>query len=173
MRRVRFQTRAVAFVSGVAVALLTGLSLAAGDAPKSTVVQEQNSLQLRISGENGRAAQETIPIHQAGPARYFSAGVGVEERAAVYPPFALKLVFVEGPKAYLSGVSVSIMESHGKVQVKIPSNHVNGPWLFVDLPPGTYEITAVGPNKAELKEHVTIAAHQSKTVHLRWKAETA
>ena len=34
-----------------------------------------------------------------------------------------------------------IMDREGKVHLQIPPTQVTGPWLFVDLPPGTYDIT--------------------------------
>ena len=131
----------------------------------------EHALELTFPDENGMTSQETIPIFQAGPAKYFSAGVGVEERAAHYPPFPLKLVFVAGPRAYLSEVSVAITNFAGHVQLQVPQERVTGPWLFVDLPPGTYEISAVGPGRALLKERVVISANQVKTVYLRWQEE--
>ena len=172
MSNIGLQTRALVFVTGLTVSLFWGVSLRASDA-KSSVIQGQDSLELSLSTGSGITSQERISINHTGAIRYFSTGIGVEERAAVYPPFALKLVFVEGSKTYLSSVSVSITDSHGHLRLNIPRDQVNGPWLYIDLPPGTYDITAVGPEKAELKEQVTIAAHQIRTVYLRWKKETA
>ncbi|HZC67841.1 MAG TPA: hypothetical protein VE201_04405, partial [Nitrospirales bacterium] len=68
----------------------------------------KDSLELQISGDGGTPIKETIPIHRVGSIRYFSAGIGLEERSAQYPSFPLKLVFVAGRKAYLSQVSVTI-----------------------------------------------------------------
>ncbi len=142
-------------------------------APMVRVTPSNDSLDLQISADSGTLIRETIPIHRVGSIRYFSAGVGLEERSAKYPPFALKLVFVAGPKAYLSQVSVMIMDREGKVHLQIPPTQVTGPWLFVDLPPGTYDISAEGPGKASIKEHVTLSAKETKTIYLRWKEETA
>ena len=133
----------------------------------------KDSLELQISADSGTPIRETIPIHRVGSIRYFSAGVGLEERSAKYPPFPLKLVFVAGPKAYLSQISVMIMDREGKVHLQIPPAQVTGPWLFLDLPPGNYDISAEGPGKASIKEHVTLSAKETKTIYLRWKEETA
>ena len=142
-------------------------------APMVRVTPSNDSLELQISADSGTPIRETIPIHRVGSIRYFSAGVGLEERSAKYPPFPLKLVFVSGPKAYLSQVSVMITDREGRVHLQIPPNQVTGPWLFVDLPPGTYDISAEGPGKASIKEHVTLSAKEAKTIYLRWKEETA
>lgn len=142
-------------------------------APTVRVMPSGDGLTLEYQDGSGATLQETIPIHQAGGIKYFSAGVGLEERSAAYPPYSLKLVFVAGPKAYLSQVSVTVKDKDGTTVVAVPREQVTGPWLFVDLPPGTYAITAVGPAKSEVKERVTISAKQMKTVYLRWKGETA
>ena len=142
-------------------------------APLVRVTTSNDSLELQISEDGGTPVKETIPIHRMGSIRYFSAGIGLEERSAHYPAFPLKLVFVAGPKAYLSQVSVTITDREGKVHLQVPPKQVTGPWLFLDLPPGNYDISAEGPGKASIKEHVTLSAKETKTIYLRWKEETA
>jgi|SRR3989454_8809810 len=141
--------------------------------PMVRFMQSGDSLELVYHEDGGTPIKETIPIHRAGSIRYFSAGVGLEERSAPYPAFPLKLVFVAGPKAYLSQVSVTISDREGEVHLQIPPKQVTGPWLFLDLPPGSYDISAEGPGKASIKEHVTLSAKETKTIYLRWKEETA
>ena len=124
---------------------------------------------IELSGEGAAASfKTTIPVYRSGEVRYFSAGVGLEERLAKYPAFPLKLIFVAGPKAYLSKVSVTITNDSGTVRVDIPGDHVNGPWLFVDLPAGTYNIEAV--SRGDRIEQAGVRATQGKTrtVYLRW-----
>ena len=141
--------------------------------PMVRITPSGDSLELVLPRDSGTPVKETIPIHRAGSIRYFSAGVGIEERSVQYPSFPLKLVFVAGPKAYLSLVSVTITDKEGKLHLQIPSKHVTGPWLFLDLPPGNYDISAEGPGKDSIKEHVTLSAKETKTIYLRWKGETA
>ncbi len=159
--------------------LVSPYVFAAGDqglsktVPMVRIMQSGDSLELVFHEDSGTPIKETIPIHRVGSVRYFSAGIGLEERSAQYPSFPLKLVFVAGPKAYLSQVSVTIMDQERKVHLQIPPKQVTGPWLFVDLPPGNYDISAQGPGKASIKEHVTLSAKETKTIYLRWKEETA
>jgi hypothetical protein len=119
----------------------------------------------------GRTAVEMLPLHRAGDIRYFSAGIGLEERAAQYPPFPLKLVFTAGGKPFLSGVSVTIQRVKGGAAVTIPQEQVEGPWLFIDLAPGVYDVTAVHRDRTQGLKGITVAAGKQKTVHLRWSED--
>jgi hypothetical protein len=141
--------------------------------PMVRIMPSGDRLELLIPEDGGTPVKETIPIHRVGSIRYFSAGIGIEERSVQYPSFPLKLVFVTGPKAYLSLVSVTITDREGKVHLKIPPKQVTGPWLFVDLPPGIYDITAERSGEDTIKEQVTLSAKETKTIYLRWKEETA
>lgn len=120
---------------------------------------------------DGRTTVDTLPLHRAGDVRYFSAGIGLEERSAQYPPFALKLVFTAGGKPFLSGVSVTILPVKGGAAVTIPQEQVEGPWLFVDLAPGAYDVTAVYLDSKQLLKGIKVEAGKLKTVYLRWKED--
>jgi len=128
-----------------------------------------DGIELEYVGEDGSTATETIPLYRAGTIRYFSAGMGLDERAAQYPPFPLKLIFVAGTKAYLTRVSVTIEEAKSALRLQIPGEQVTGPWLFVDLPDGRYKITATRGDQTQMKDHVEVAKGRVKTVYLRWK----
>jgi hypothetical protein len=134
----------------------------------SKISPSGDAVAVEYTGEDGKTYQETIPIYQAGSIRYFVTGIGLEERSAQYPPFPLKIVFVVGPRAYLSQVSVTIRDKEGKVLLQVPSEKVTGPWLFVDLPPGRYDISATG-NQTEVKTKTTITTGHTQAVYLRWK----
>ena len=95
--------------------------------------------------------------------------MGVEERSAQYPPYPLKLVFLAGPRAYIAQVAVTIKDTKGAVNLLVPGEQVTGPWLFVDLPAGTYEITAIRRDRSEIKQKVSVGAGGSRTVYFRWK----
>jgi hypothetical protein len=117
---------------------------------------------------DGRTVVDSLPLHRAGGIRYFSAGVGLEERKAEYPPFSLKVVFTAGGKPYLSGVSVTIRQGKGGTVLTIPQDRVEGPWLFVDLAPGTYDISATQSDRAQGLKGVKVEAGKQTVVHLRW-----
>ena len=117
---------------------------------------------------DGRTIVDTLPLYRVGSVRYFSAGIGIDERAAEYPPYSLKLVFTAGGKPFLAGVAVTIQSAKGGPSINIPRDHVNGPWLFVELPSGTYHLTAIHADRTQGLKGVTVEAGKMKTVHLRW-----
>lgn len=117
---------------------------------------------------NGRAVIGSLPLHRAGNIRYFSAGVGLEERSADYPLFPLKLVFTAGGKPFLAGVAVTITPEKGSPALTIPQEEVEGPWLFVELPPGTYRITGTHRGQKQQLKQIEIETGKQKTVYLRW-----
>jgi hypothetical protein len=121
---------------------------------------------------DGRTVVDPLPLYRANGVRYFSAGVGLEERAAEYPPFPLKLIFAAGDKLYLTGVAVTIASVGGGPTVSIPMDHVGGPWLFVDLPAGVYDVTAAHGGKARTLKQVKVEAGKQKTLTFRWAEES-
>ena len=75
-------------------------------ATTARVTQAGIGIELEYVGEDGKRTTEVLPLHKVGSARYFSTGIGTEERTAQYPPFPLKLVFIAGAKAYVTQVAV-------------------------------------------------------------------
>jgi hypothetical protein len=116
------------------------------------------------------APSYSLPIYQIGDIRFLSAGVGLEERKASYPPFPLKLIFAQAGGAFLSGVSVTIHDMSGNEVIRISKDQVSGPWLFVDLESGTYRVTAVRRDGTPVKQTVKVSKGQTKGVHLHWPA---
>ena len=123
---------------------------------------------LELEQSNGQVIKDYLPLYRAGGVRYFSVGVGLEERQAQYPPFSLKLVFTAGGKPYLAGVDVTIQPAKGAAAITIPREQVEGPWLFVDLPPGTYDISAAYGEHKQALEGIKVVGGKQKIVHLRW-----
>ena len=73
-------------------------------------------------------------------------------------------MFVAGEKAYVSLVIVTITNAKGAMLVKVPAEEVTGPWLFVDLPSGTYLITGKLENQAKARVQVQVSADRQKIV---------
>jgi hypothetical protein len=135
----------------------------------STVRVSESGEELELEYRaDGRSYRETIPFYRTGRVRYFSAGVGIEERSADYPPFPLKLAFTAGGKPYVVGVAVTVQSSNGTTIVGIPQDHVTGPWLFLDLPDGSYRIAATMEGRTQHLKDVKIERGKQKTMYVRW-----
>lgn len=109
----------------------------------------------------------TFPVYEQETIQYFSAGLGKEERSLTYPPFPLKLVFVQGERAFLAGVSIQIT-NEGGTNFNIPGEEVEGPWLFINLPTGTYVVSGTDSNGTTIKKTITVQIDKSTIVHFRW-----
>ena len=169
MRHWRQRLIMAGFALGMALGTFDLFDASLSQAATSAQVTEAgNAIELEYVGEDGTRTKEVLPLHQVGSARYFSTGIGLEERTAQYPPFPLKLVFVAGPKAYVTQVAVTIKDTKTDMLVRIPSDQVTGPWLFVDLPAGTYDITAVRGDRAGGTQRVEIVPGRTKVAYFRW-----
>lgn len=136
----------------------------------SRILSTGDALELTYHAD-GETWTDLIPLHRAGPVRYFSAGVGMVERVADFPPFPLKLVLTAGGKPYMARVGVEVMSQDGTIQLLIPPDHVTGPWLFLDLPAGTYDLTGTsGKDRPQLRR-VTVRPGSSHTLYLRFSGE--
>ena len=84
---------------------------------KSSATVTSSMLEVPSSDEEVKL---TFPLYQTNNVQYFSAGVGVEERNATYPTYRLKLIFVQGERAFLADVTISIAKSDGTTLADIP-----------------------------------------------------
>ena len=136
----------------------------------SRILPAGDALELTYQS-NGDTWRDLLPIHHAGPVRYFSAGVGMAERAAEYPPFPLKLVLTAGGKPYVAPVGLEVMSHDGTITLSIPPDHVTGPWLFLDLPAGTYDLTGTRGEERPQLRRVMVQPGSSQTLYLRFSGE--
>ena len=161
--------RRMVWMAGLVLLAVGGMSQAA-EAPVATIGPSGDTVDLshRVGDQT---VVDHIPLYRTGAVRYFSAGVGLDERAATYPPFSLKLVFTAGGKPFLTGVSVTIKPAKGGVAVTIPADQVDGPWLFVDLPAGSYELIAVHRDREQGVKGIKIEAGKQKELQIRWSED--
>ena len=110
----------------------------------------------------------TFPLYEQGSNQYFSAGLGKEERSLIYPPFPLKLIFVQGERAFLAGVSIQVANEDGTQILKIPGEEVEGPWLFIKIPSGTYVVSGTDSSGTTIKKTISVQTEKSTVVHFRF-----
>jgi hypothetical protein len=110
----------------------------------------------------------TFPLYEQGSNQYFSAGLGKEERSLTYPPFPLKLIFVQGERSFLAGVSVQVAHENGTQLLKIPGEDVEGPWLFIKIPGGTYVVSGTDSSGTTITKTISIQTEKSTVVHFRF-----
>jgi hypothetical protein len=98
-----------------------------------------------------------------------SGGVSVNSRDQLRsntPPHNVKMVFSLTTGNYLSDVAVKVTDSARRTVVDDVSN---GPWLFAQLPPGTYTATATYNGKS-VTQRISLAKSGVRTVQFRWPA---
>jgi hypothetical protein len=78
------------------------------------------------------------------------------------------MVFTAGGKPFLAGVDVTIQPVKRGAPIAISRDHVEGPWLFVDLPAGTYDIAAAHGDRKQALKGIKVEAGKQKTLYLRW-----
>jgi len=110
----------------------------------------------------------TFPLYEQESIQYFSAGLGKEERSLTYPPFPLKLIFVQGKRAFLARVSVKIAKEDGTQLLSIPGEEVEGPWLFINIPTGTYVVSGTDSDGTTINKTITVQTTKTTVVHFRW-----
>lgn len=126
-----------------------------------------DAIELEIPTDVG-PQKDLIPLYHSGSIRYFSSGIGQVEREATYPPFSLKLVFTAGGKSFVTGVAVLVHDAKNNTILTIPGEQNSGPWLFIDLPDGTYEIAATLGGQPQQAKGITIRRGHMTVQHMRW-----
>jgi hypothetical protein len=106
-----------------------------------------------------------VPIRETQGVRWYNAGVGIDEREATPQIFPLKLVFVDVSGAYIGRVSVTV-SAPGREDLAIVAD--SGPWLFLDLPPGTWTVVATFEG-VSTKVVVPLAPGEMRTEILSWR----
>jgi hypothetical protein len=99
-----------------------------------------------------------------------STGVGIETRVP-HKDFPLLVVFSTAKGSLLADVKVDVKNHANKIVVDTVSN---GPWLYLGLKPGTYEVTATRRNGRTETVNVDIPAatqgssNGQKVLHMTW-----
>lgn len=116
---------------------------------------------------SGVAMLTTTVLAAAEVPNMLSGGVGAESRAkieSVQKDYDLKLVFTGDQGMYLSGVGVDILNKKGET---VGISQTEGPYLLVDLEPGTYTVKATVQG-IEKKRNISVDGKHLKTAHIRF-----
>jgi hypothetical protein len=117
---------------------------------------------------NGAALAQSLPqpASQNGVS-YITGGVGQDEvqafRAAA-PRYNLRMTFASKTGSYLSDVDVTITSGAGRPVLTV---RTDGPFLFVRLPAGRYQIGAQRRHITETRR-VQVPAHGGAEVRFYW-----
>ena len=103
--------------------------------------------------------------------RYLSGGVSLEERRSMEAKageYNLRLTFAAKSGQYIADVRLVIQDEKGN---EIITTRTEGPWFFIDLPPGKYNIKAAF--KGETREIRSLPVSKEKSVRrfFHWEVE--
>lgn len=100
---------------------------------------------------------------------YMTGGIGLDEREVMQSwggAYDLKLSFAETSGTYLSDVKLSIIEDEkGREMIRTTSN---GPWFYVQLPPGTYTVKATFEDETKQIKNLHLAEGDRAMRLLHW-----
>ena len=101
---------------------------------------------------------------------YMTGGVGTDEREIMQSwgrDYNVKLAFAEMSGVYLSDVELWI-EEDGREMVHATAN---GPWFYIDLPPGRYTVKAAYEDKTKQIKNLQVAEGHRVTRLVNWDLE--
>jgi hypothetical protein len=99
--------------------------------------------------------------------QYMTGGIGIGEREMMQnwaENYNLKLSFAEKSGVYLADVNV-LIEKDGREMVRAITN---GPWFYIQLPPGTYGVKATFKDETKEIKNVRLKAGDRVTRVMRW-----
>jgi hypothetical protein len=99
---------------------------------------------------------------------YLSGGVSSDEREVMEErgkSFNLKLIFAAKTGAYLSNVKLVIGDTKGGEIISITTN---GPWFFIQVPPGSYSVNATFTGETKQIKGLKVPKDQTATRTLSW-----
>lgn len=103
--------------------------------------------------------------------RYMSGGVSSEERKLMEAragEYNLRLTFAAKTGQYIADVRLVIKDEKGR---EIISAVTEGPWFFIDLPPGNYSIKATFEGQARDIKNVRLSKGKSARQHFQWEVQ--
>lgn len=116
----------------------------------------------------GSGEEEFLKRGKINGISFLSGGVGIHERRTlneIGKNYSLKIVFSNKKGEFLSGIMVRVLDQEDKLILTTVSN---GPWLFIDLPSGNYQIEAGLKEDYKKISPVKIEKGLQKVIHFQW-----
>jgi hypothetical protein len=117
-------------------------------------------------------AHAAPPVEKTqGDVRYVSGGIGLDESTqmkSMESQYSLALTFAEqanGKADYLANIPVTITDAQGRTVLSV---NTDGPYLLVQLPPGSYSVTA-SHGGVPKTNHVTVGQGHGDRVVFDWR----
>lgn len=133
------------------------------------------SLLLAGAGLIGAAHAQLPPVQSAQGVQYVTGGFGSDAAAAFKDAkarYPLALTFAatgdDGSTPYVAEVRVEIADEQGKTVLSLPSV---GPFLLVDVPPGSYTVRATYEGKTQTQQ-MKVAGPGSADARIAWQRPT-
>lgn len=117
-------------------------------------------------------AQDLPPVRVQNGISYVTGGIGADESDALRAQahrYSLRILFAAREGNYLSDVDVTISTRGGERMLNV---HTEGPFLYVNLPPGAYRVDAHAGSGSETRP-VTIVPHRGRDLLIRLDAPTS
>jgi hypothetical protein len=125
------------------------------------------AIALAVPGLADDYYSDVIEVMQYEATTYMSGGYGSDERKALRKmgrKFSLKLVFAAKNGDYLSAIKVTIKDKRGETWLDAVSE---GPWFYVKLPRGKYQIQAAYKDRV-IKKTATVNPPKQKKLSYYW-----
>ena len=160
-----FQASNLARIAALAAAAAL-TPLAAADVTTATAATAATPTLTQAQMLSGQPA--VPPVLEDNGIEHLVGGVGSDERARIKPlvrDMNLQLVFAEkSTGAMLADVEVAITDAKGEQVLKVQDSD---PWVFAELEPGTYKITAKS-DKGTIEREVKVPADGRRTELFLW-----
>lgn len=145
-----------------------GVSPARGNQFSQSEAERTMGMDMDMNSGPGWSPRSGIQVREDRGIRYVSGGIGANERAelnALSHQFNLRLLFAMQAGNYLADVRVNIINARGETVFSAQSE---GPWFFVQLPPGAYtvDVDALGRTQGQT---VRISGGRQSRLNFFWR----
>ncbi len=114
------------------------------------------------------AGENALKRKDAEHITFLSGGLSEPERKNLEEmgnKYSLKVMFANGKGEYLNEVTVTIFDQEGKSILKtVP----NGPWFFINLPSGTYDLEASFQKSRKRISNLRIDEKNQTAIGIQW-----